>query len=157
MASVDELAFYEIKGNETGSYLSDGSHRGRFCIQSSQCGQKGNDQREENVTAYAAIVISESVYQMIMEYRNKGNAQYTKNVATFYIIGKNDSVVDLACYQGGPKYTEVIIDEDMITTVNGVKDKDAGDRLQIGQRVLFEYGWEDPKGHFVNPNSLVVY
>lgn len=112
---------------------------------------------KENITAYAAIVISESVYQMIMEYRNKGNAQYTKNVATFYIIGKNDSVVDLACYQGGPKYTEVIIDEDMITTVNGVKDKDAGDRLQIGQRVLFEYGWEDPKGHFVNPNSLVVY
>ncbi len=112
---------------------------------------------KENVTAYAGIVISESVYQMIMEYRNKGNAQYTKNVATFYIIGKNDSVVDLACYQGGPKYTEVIIDEDMVTTVNGVKDKDAGDRLQIGQRVLFEYGWEDPKGHFVNPNSLVVY
>ena len=37
----------EIKGNETGSYLSDWSHCGRLCIQSSQRGQKGNDQREE--------------------------------------------------------------------------------------------------------------
>ena len=112
---------------------------------------------KENVTAYAGIVISESIYQMIMEYRNNGNAKYTKNVATFYIVGKHGSAVDLACYQGGPKYTEVLIDEETVTTVNGVKDKDAGDRLQIGQRVLFEYGWEDPQGHFINSKSLVVY
>lgn len=110
-----------------------------------------------DVTAYAAIVISESTYQSIMSYRNNGYADYTKNVASFYIVGKQDGVVDLACYQNGPKYTEVVIDEDMVTTVNGVTEKDAGRRLEVGQRILFEYGWEKPKGNFVNPKSLVVY
>lgn len=49
---------------------------------------------------------------------------------------------DLACSQNGAKYTTVIPDEDTVINVNGVKEKDAGERLQIGHRVLVQYGWE---------------
>lgn len=112
---------------------------------------------KENVTTYAALVISESDYQYIMKRRNEGDLDYTKNVATFYIINKLDSTFDLACYQNGAKYTGVIVDEDTVTSVNGVKMKDGGERLEVGQRVLVQYGWEKPKGNFVNLDSLVVY
>lgn len=112
-----------------------------------------------NVTTYAALVISESDYQTMMKFRNEGNGnpQYTKSIATFYIVNKREHTFDLACSQNGAKYATVIPDEDTVINVNGVKEKDAGDRLQAGQRVLVQYGWESSPGNFVNLDSIVVY
>ena len=111
-----------------------------------------------NVTTYAALVISESDYQSMIEFRNKENLpQYTKSVATFYIVDMGGSRFDLACSQNGEKYTTVVADEDTIINVNGVKEKDGGERLQVGQRVLVQYGWENSSRDLANLKAIVVY